>query len=316
MAVAFVKEIVRLHGLPLTIVCDRDKIFLSNFWKELFRLQGTTLLRSSAYHPQTDGQTEIVNQALETYLRCFINGKPKSWATWLPWAEYCYNTSPHTSTKMSPFMAVYGRAPPTLVRFGNNISPIDSVELWLKERDAVVDELKFMLLRAQHQMKQWADKKRRELNFAVGELVFLKLQPYRQQSLARRPCDKLSPRYYGPFAITERVGAVAYKLALPSDCRIHPVFHVSQLKPARGAPLNPSPIPSQLSPTLELTCEPDQVLAVRRDAQSMTVPTEVLIKWKNLPEHDATWELYPNIASLFPDFHLEDKVRFIGGVLS
>ena len=164
---------------------------MSKFWNELFRLQGTTLLHSTAYHPQTDGQSEIVNQALETYLRCFVNGQPKQWAKWLHWAEYCYNTSPHMAIQMAPFKAFYGRAPPSVTRVGNNMTSLDSVDMWLKERDAIFDELKFSLLRTRHGMK-WADLKRREVPLNVGDLVFLKIQPYRQQTLARRSCDKLS----------------------------------------------------------------------------------------------------------------------------
>ena len=128
MAALFIKDILRLHGIPRTIVSDRDKVFLSHFWIELFRLQGTTLSRSTTYHPQFDGQTEVINRCLETYLRCFSYDKPRSWSSWLSWVEFWYNTSYHVSTKMTPFRAVYGRDPPTLIRFGTQSTSVESLE--------------------------------------------------------------------------------------------------------------------------------------------------------------------------------------------
>lgn len=114
VAAAFIRGIVRLHGIPKSIISDRDRVFVSHFWKEFFKYQGTTLKRSTAYNPQTDGQTEVVNRSLETYLRCFASSRPKQWARWLPWAEYWYNTSFHSSIGMTPFRVLYGRDPPAL----------------------------------------------------------------------------------------------------------------------------------------------------------------------------------------------------------
>jgi hypothetical protein len=111
VAHAFMDNIYKLHGMPSSIVTDRDRIFTSNLWQELFRLTGTTLRMSSAYHPQTDGQTERVNQCLETYLRCFVHACPKQWYSWLSLDEYWYNTCLHSAIQTTPFRALYGHDP-------------------------------------------------------------------------------------------------------------------------------------------------------------------------------------------------------------
>lgn len=284
VAAVFVREIVRLHGYPTSIVSDRDKIFLSHFWRELFKLQGTQLKRSTTYHPQSDGQTEVVNKTLETCLRCFINGKPKEWHQWLHWAEYSYNTSSHTSTKTSPFVAVYGRQPPHLSRVSQGDTAIGSLDALLQERDAILDELKFHLLRAQV-MKANEDKHRRPISFLAGDWVFLKLQPYQQRSLARKLNEKLAPRFYGPYRVVKCIGTAAYELALPPTSRIHPVFHVSQLKKAVGQ-LVPSDIPEELTVDLEMLTTPCALLDWRYNTGGHL---EVLIQWENLPKSEATW---------------------------
>ena len=118
VASIFLDRVVGKHGISKFIITDRDKIFLNNFWKELFTTMGTLLKRSTAFHPQTDGQTKRVNRCLETYLRCFCNEQPKKWDKLIPWAELWDNTTFHASTKVTPFQMVYGRPSPSIIIVG------------------------------------------------------------------------------------------------------------------------------------------------------------------------------------------------------
>ena len=138
----FVKEIVRLHGYPKSIVSDRDKVLLSHFWRELFRLAGTKLNHSTTYHPQTDGQTEVVNRGVESFLRCFCGEKSKEWVKLIPWAEYWYNTTYQRSLGITPFQAVYGRLPPPLIYYAERDTANSTLDEQLKERDVVLGTLR------------------------------------------------------------------------------------------------------------------------------------------------------------------------------
>lgn len=129
LASVFMKEVYRLHGLPETIVLDRDPLFVSCFWTELFKQIGTKLLHSSAYHPQTDGQTEVGNRCLESYLRAFVMDEPSNWLRYLYLAEYSYNTSFHSAINMTPFKALYGHDATSIhdyVAGSNKTASIDS----------------------------------------------------------------------------------------------------------------------------------------------------------------------------------------------
>lgn len=147
VAVVFVQEVVRLHGIPLSILSDRDPIFVSAFWKELFQLQGTTLKMSSASHPETDGQMEVV-RCLKSYLCCFASKQPRTWSIWIPWAELWYNTTFHVSIGATPFEVVYGRQPPTIIRYLCGETKVETVANELQDRDEALKQLKFNLNKA------------------------------------------------------------------------------------------------------------------------------------------------------------------------
>lgn len=179
-------------------------------------------------------------------MRCFTGDQPRKWSEWIPWAELSYNTSFHSSTKMTPFEAVYGIPPPHVLTHIPGTSRIQAVDEYLYDRNTILRELRHNLSMATQWMKCQADQKRREVSFAVRDYVYLKLQPYRQSSVAFRASMKLALRFYGLYQITEKLGAVAYRLELPPDSQIHNVFHVSLLRKHLG-PVHTS-LPGQLPP--------------------------------------------------------------------
>lgn len=194
----FMDTVFRLHGLPKAIISYRDKVFTSKFWQHLFHTAGTSLRLSSSYHPQTDGQTEHVNQCLETYLRCFVHSCPSKWSSWLSMAEFWYNSSTHSALGRSPFEVLYGYP---LRHFGLDIDAVASVpdlQNWMTNRATMQALVKQHLLRAQDRMKRQVDKGRSERTFAVGDMVFLKLQPYVQSSVAPAPTTNSASNSLGP----------------------------------------------------------------------------------------------------------------------
>lgn len=167
VAQVFLDQVYRQHGFPRSIVSDRDTVFLSEFWQELFSLQGCQLNLSTAYHPQSDGQTEVVNRCVETYLRCMTSDKPHLWSKWLPLAEYWYNTNFHSAAQSTPYEIVYGQPPPVHLPYLAGESKVQVVAKCLEDREKMIQILKFHLLRAQHRMKQEADKHHSDRSFEI-----------------------------------------------------------------------------------------------------------------------------------------------------
>jgi hypothetical protein len=302
VAQAFLDSVVKLHGVPLSIVSDRDPIFLSKLWKELFSSMGTKLKFTTAYHPQTDGQSERVNQCIEMFLRCFVHDTPKQWRRWLPLAEFWYNSSYHSSIDSSPFKALYGCEPNMGAMPVMDEDNLSEAAMMLRDRHAQLQRLKMHLANAQNRMKIQADRLRSEKEYSVGDKVYLKLQPYAQSSVVNRPCPKLAFKFFGPYEILERVGSMAYRLALPTNSAIHPVFHVSQLK--EFVP-DHTPVFHDLSKIVELDLVetiPEAILDQRLVKKGSSAIPQGLIKWKDIDADAATWEYISVIKARYPDF--------------
>ena len=171
VAHAFFEGIVRLHGFPTSIVSDRDPIFTSHLWRDLFRLAGVKQRLSMAFHSQTDGQSEVVNKVIAMYLRYATGDRPRSWVDWLPWAEYCYNTSYRTVLRATPFEIVYGRPPPPLLPHQEGAAETEDVDVMLWDRDPFLVEVLERLLQAQQHTKERYDEHHRVVDFAVGDWV-------------------------------------------------------------------------------------------------------------------------------------------------
>lgn len=312
VAEQFTTNIVKLHGIPKTIVSDRDKIFTSKFWRELHKLSGTQLHFSSAYHPQTDGQTEVINKILQMYLRSYCHEDPKKWLQLLPWAELWYNTSYQSSIKMSPFKALYGKEPDPIPNFPHANSEVDAVESELLDRTLIIEALKKNLSKAQERMKFQADNHRQDLEFQVGEFVLIKLQPYRQSSLGHRLSNKLGQKYFGPYRITRKINPAAYSVELPEGSRIHNTFHVSKLRKFIGPVDQIAKEPPLLAVDNQPITYPLAIIDGRVMKKAGKLTKQFLVQWSGTWPEDASWIDADLLQQTYPVIQLEDDL-FFGG---
>jgi hypothetical protein len=231
-------QIVRLHGIPKTIISDRGTQNVARFWEQLHECLGTKLIRSSSYHPQTDGQTERINQILEDMLRASILHFDKSWDNCLSLAEFSYNNSYRASLKMAPFDALYGRRCRTLLNWSEaeerTLFGTDLVKYAEEKVQVIRENLKLVQMR----QKSYHDKGTAPRHFEVGDYVYLKVSPTKGvQRFSVK--GKLAPCYIGPYEVIEVCGQVAYRIQLPERfSAVHNVFHVTQLKKGMLVPEN------------------------------------------------------------------------------
>jgi hypothetical protein len=175
VARAFFNDIVCLHGLPESIVSDRDPVFTGNVWQDLFKFSSVALKMSTTFHPQTDGQFEVVNKSIYMYLRCITGDRPRSCLDWLPWAEYCYNTSYHSALKATPFQVVYGRPPPSIPPYQIGSAQTETVDTMLADKDEFMAEVQTRLSQAQTYARRYYDSHHHDLEFQEGDWVWLRL---------------------------------------------------------------------------------------------------------------------------------------------
>ncbi|KAL0934452.1 reverse transcriptase domain protein [Colletotrichum truncatum] len=285
LAYKFLQVIVSQHGMPKEIVSDRDKLFTSKFWRSLISQLGSDHKMSTAFHPQTDGQTERINQIMETYLRCYVNYQQNNWVQLLPMAQFAYNSAVGESTKESLFYLNYGFNPtaygqprqgPTALKAVADINKLKEIQ-----RDLPRD-LEFI----RERMRKYANKTRvKGPTLKEGDSAYL----LRRNIKTKRPSDKLDFKKLRPFEITKKVSNVNFKLALPDTMKCHPVFHISLLEPA--------PKGSRTMDHIEV--DPEQDYEVERILdhidQHDDIEIQYLIKWKNYGHEENTWEPASNL---------------------
>ncbi|WVZ58903.1 hypothetical protein U9M48_009123 [Paspalum notatum var. saurae] len=276
----YIARIVSLHG----------SLFVSRFWEQLQTALGTNSIHSSAYHPQTSGQVERVNQILKDMLRACALTYSTKWDECLPLAEFAYNNSYQKSLEMAPFEAY----------------TVDGVEHHSTGLNQAEEQVKFIhsnLKRAQSRQKSYSDKRRRPLVFEKDHHVYLRVSP--MKGVHRLGVKgKLAPRYVGPFKIIEQCGPVAYRLELPPHlAAVHDVFHVSQLKKCLRVPekvIDTSQI--QIQPDLTYEEKPIKILDQKQRSTRRRTINFYKVQWSNHSEEEATWEQEEFLRTKYPDF--------------
>jgi RNase H-like domain found in reverse transcriptase/Reverse transcriptase (RNA-dependent DNA polymerase)/Integrase zinc binding domain/Chromo (CHRromatin Organisation MOdifier) domain len=286
-ASAFLHHVWKLHGLPCNVVSDRGPQFVAEFMREVYRLLDVKMCNSTAYHPQTDGQTERVNQELEQFLRVFVNERQNNWYDLLPMAEFQYNNHCHSATQSTPFMLDTGRDP----RMGFEPHPrsrLEAANEFVNRMKSASEEARSALAKAKDDMAKYYNRHRTSVpEFLPGDKVFLDASDIK----TTRPSDKLAHRFLGPYVVERKVGRNAYRLKLPpAMSRLHPVFNVVKL---RGAPEDPisGRRPSALPPPVLLDNDGNAEYEVAEilDSRLYRRKLQYLVRWKGYGYEDNSW---------------------------
>ncbi|KAB2625910.1 S ribonuclease [Pyrus ussuriensis x Pyrus communis] len=287
----FISKVVKYHGVPVSIVSDRDPRFTSKFWVAFQEALETRLLYSTAYHPQTDGQSERTIQTLEDMLRASVLQFGDVWHQRLDLIEFAYNNSFHSSIGMVPFEALYGRACRTPLCWSEVGERVLVGPEIVEETTQNVQVIKSNLKAAQDRKKSLVDRHATDRVYEVGDWVFLKLSPWRGVVRFGKK-GKLSPRYIGPYMVTERVGEVAYRLELPPElARVHNVFHVSMLRHYVADPSHViPPQPLEINPDLTYDEEPVTIIDWKEKVLRNKTVNLVKVLWRNHSVEEAMWE--------------------------
>lgn len=301
LAYIFMRNIVSIHGMPDEIISDRGSTLDSKFWKGLMAQLGLHPRMSTAYRPQVDGQTERVNQIVETYLRCYTNYEQNNWAKLLPMAQFAYNTSLQESIKTTPAYALFGYTPDPYKDSYDGIQNVRAILEANKLRELHA-ELRTELEFVRERMKRYYDQKRSEgPTFSEGDMVYLSTKNIE----TKRPSKKLDFKYLGPFKILKKLSDSTYKLDLPPKVKLHPVFNVSLLESAEGTIKVDTGYDDDMEVEDEREYEPEKILNARRNEEKGN-RLEYLVKWKGYTDDENTWEPAKHLVNaqrLLRNFH-------------
>ncbi|KAJ1037369.1 hypothetical protein NDA10_001461 [Ustilago hordei] len=299
-AVLLYGHMVRLFGYPDHMVSDRGRQFISGAWKAFAEQMGVKHSLSTAYHPQTDGQTERVNQVVEQYLRMYCNYEQNDWADLLDTAAFVYNNTVHNSIGVSPFFACYGWNPKAHPDIPQQLGVNDPGRFeYLMDGKERCKYLQEQIREAQRRTVDQYNRKHKDIEFKVGDMVYIN-----RNWKTRRPTPKLDTRFAGPYPVQERVGRRAYRITLPANLRVHDVFHVSMLEPAKTSSL-PHRTDQPIIPSLpdeDLDFEVEALI----DKRSFNGTTEYKVLWRGYSEEAASWEPVSNLDC--PDLIREYEV--------